>query len=132
MAKNEANSKKTEELIEKFTNLENKLVELLGSSSIDVEEKITRASLKKKLSNYIKNVEELKALFEEYEKIAVEIENLTTKKIEGEKLSKAVVDLREEEKIEDFAETYANEIVVSSKGEVTVSKKKKKSAAREL
>lgn len=132
MAKNEANSKKTEELIEKFTNLENKLVELLGSSSIDVEEKITRASLKKKLSNYIKNVEELKALFEEYEKIAVEIENLTTKKIAGEKLSKAVVDLREEEKIEDFAETYANEIVVSSKGEVTVSKKKKKSSAREL
>ena len=121
----EKNQDKTTELMQRFTELEQKLIDVLNMPSVDIDEKVTKATLKKNLSKYIKHVEEAKVLLEEYEKVAKEIEKLTSKKSDGETISKAVVDLREEEKIEEFADAYATEIVVVDE-KVTANKRKKK------
>lgn len=121
----EKNQDKTTELMQRFTELEQKLIDVLNMPSVDIDEKVTKATLKKNLSKYIKHVEEAKVLLEEYESVAKEIEKLTSKKADGETLSKAVVDLREEEKIEEFADAYATEIVVVDE-KVTANKRKKK------
>lgn len=117
-------------LIEKFRELEEQLVEILKLEGVSFDENEKKQVVKSQLKNYIKKVEKAKALFEEYEAVAKQIEQLAVKDKTSE-VSSEVVALREDE-IEALKEEFVNETVVSD-GEVkTVKKKKKISQAKEF
>lgn len=140
------------DLLKKFKELENKLLEILKVQPVDFDENVSRAVLKKNIGKYIKKVNEAKKVFEEYEKIAKEIENLAIEESkENIDVSKAVVELREigekldkksvalgyafedePQKSEIEQETYESEQVVDEKMNVSVKRKKKKNSEKEF
>ena len=115
-------------LIEVFKNLEKQIIETLESADITIDEKADEVTTKKNLKNYIGKINKAKKLFDEYERVAKDIEKISSdaEKTDG-KLSEAVVDMR------DVSPETAIEIQ-QIENSVIVKKKKKNSGgtAREL
>ena len=118
---------KENELIEKFKELEVKLLDLLKIDAVDFSEEEKKSVVKNKLKAYIKKVEKARLVFEEYEQVAKKIEKLSADK----KISEDIVALREDLKT-DEVEKYVDETLIEQ-GEVKVVKKKQKNnKAREF
>ena len=124
-------TKKQNELIEKFKILESELIDALKAANIEVsddkDEKVTKAALK----SYIGKVKKLKKIFDEYESVAKEIEDLSAKDKTSEVDLKQVVELRESDENQDeIARAYAFEDEVEViDGKVLTKRKKKKTNA---
>ncbi len=86
-----------EELISKFKNIEKKLEYSIKRLPDKIQDSNDEVVIKHRIKTYIEKINELKILLAEYEKIALEIEKLSSKKRSGEEISKAVVSLREDE-----------------------------------
>ncbi len=115
------------ELIKKFKSLETKLLDILKIEPIDVDENMSSSVTKKNISKYIKKVKEAKAVFDEYEMTAKEIEKIAEKDSEkNEWVSKAVVDFREDNSAvkESIAQGYGFENDVESLEDKSKSKNK--------
>lgn len=124
--------KKETSLVEKFKKLEAELLQVLSESNgekIDLEQ--NKTTVKSQLKAYVKKVAKASKLFDEYEKVADEIEKLTQSEAEDAKkeestFADAVVGLRE-------AETeYADKVEVSKAGVVVKKVKKNKSTVKEF
>ena len=66
---------KENELIEKFKELEVKLLDLLKIDAVDFSEEEKKSVVKNKLKAYIKKVEKARLAFEEYEQVAKKLKN---------------------------------------------------------
>ena len=104
--------KNLEKLVERFKKVEAELVEILNESSIKFDELDDKTSVKKAIIEYIKKVNKAKKLFDEYEVIAKEIEDLNADEGESAELSKAVLEIRDLEHVEVLGQGYGTESVV--------------------
>lgn len=122
------------ELVEKFRKLESELVEVLKIEGISFDDETKKQTVKSQLKAYIKKVEKARKVFDEYEKVAKEIEKIAA--AEGSKgstsaeISEEVVALREDE-IEPADATYVDKIEVFD-GKTKVVKKKKTTSTKEF
>ena len=122
------------ELVEKFRKLESELVEVLKIEGISFDDETKKQTVKSQLKAYIKKVEKARKVFDEYEKVAKEIEKIAA--AEGSKgstsaeISEEVVALREDE-IEPADATYVDKIEVLD-GKTKVVKKKKTTSTKEF
>ena len=128
-------NKKEQGLFDKFKKLEAELLQVLsesGTEQIDFEQ--TKTVVKSQLKAYVKKVEKAGKLFEEYEKIADEIEKLTQNEV-GEAnaeigaVTDAVVALRESNVDES---EYIDAIDATTDVVKVVKKKKNKSSVKEF
>lgn len=120
-------SKNESALIEKFKKLESELVETLKVEDISFAEDAKKQVVKSQLKSYIKKVEKARKLFEEYERVALEIEKIAHADA-GEQISSEVVNLREENNSVE-KEVYVKEILAEADGVKVVQKKKKKTSS---
>ena len=124
--------KKETSLVEKFKKLEAELLQVLSESNVDdIDFEQNKTTLKTQLKAYVKKVAKASKLFEEYEKVADEIEKMTQSEAEDAKkesstFADAVVSLRETET------EYVDKIEVSSEGVVSKKVKKNKSSVKEF
>ena len=124
--------KKETSLVEKFKKLEAELLQVLSESNVeDIDFEQNKTTLKTQLKAYVKKVAKASKLFEEYEKVADEIEKMTQSEAEDAKkesstFADAVVSLRETET------EYVDKIEVSSEGVVSKKVKKNKSGVKEF
>ncbi len=88
--------KSLESLVEKFRKKEVELLEILNEKNIVFDESQEKTVVKKSLKEYIKKINKAKKIFEEYETLAKEIEDITGDEGESAELSKTVVEFREE------------------------------------
>ena len=128
-------NKKEQGLFDKFKKLEAELLQVLsesGTEQIDFEQ--TKTVVKSQLKAYVKKVEKAGKLFEEYEKVADEIEKLTQNEV-GEAnaeigaVTDAVVALRESNVDES---EYIDAIDATTDVVKVVKKKKNKSSVKEF
>ena len=128
-------NKKEQGLFDKFKKLEVELLQVLsesGTEQIDFEQ--TKTVVKSQLKAYVKKVEKAGKLFEEYEKVADEIEKLTQNEV-GEAnaeigaVTDAVVALRESNVDES---EYIDAIDATTDVVKVVKKKKNKSSVKEF
>lgn len=110
---------KEEELINKFLELEIKMVEQLNNTEMSVDFDADRKTIIASLKKYVSKVKSLEKLFDEYENLAKKIENLTGEEEKQVQATNAVVELRED------SEELKTEIEKIN-GQVVVKKKKKK------
>lgn len=82
-------SKKTESLIDKFNELELKIIELLNTEE---DKKPEDFSTKKDIKDYIKKVNKVRKLFDEYEEVAKKIEVMISDEEDAATLSKVMLD----------------------------------------
>ncbi len=87
---------KEEELIKNFKSVEKKLCSAIKKMPNKIQDSNTDEILKLRIKSYILQINELKALLDEYEQIALAIEKISNKKKDGEEINRAVVDLRQE------------------------------------
>ena len=124
--------KKETSLVEKFKKLEAELLQVLSESNVeDIDFEQNKTTLKTQLKAYVKKVAKASKLFEEYEKVADEIEKMTQSEAEDARkesstFADAVVSLRETET------EYVDKIEVSSEGVVSKKVKKNKSGVKEF
>ena len=119
-------------LYEELKKLEAELLQVLSESNgekIDLEQ--NKTTVKSQLKAYVKKVAKASKLFDEYEKVADEIEKLTQSEAEDAKkeestFADAVVGLRETET------EYADKVEVSKAGVVVKKVKKNKSTVKEF
>ena len=95
--------KRLENLVEKFKKKEVELLEILNENNIIFDETQEKSVVKKNLKDYIKKVNKAKKIFEEYEVLAKEIEDITGDEGESAELSKTIVEFREEIPLEEQA-----------------------------
>ncbi|MBQ4541313.1 MAG: hypothetical protein IJA23_00515 [Clostridia bacterium] len=117
--------KRLENLVEKFKKKELELLEILNEKNVIFDESQEKAVVKKSLKDYIKKVNKAKKIFDEYETLAKEIEDITGDEGESAELSKTVVEFREEIPLEEQAEIEVEKEKQSSKKTKKVSKKAK-------
>lgn len=113
-------NKKLENLVNKFKSVEGEIVELLNESPINFDESQEKSVVKKQIKEYIKRVNKAKKLFSQYEELAKEIEEINSDEGDSAELAKAVLDIRDLEKMDVFAQAYGTET------DVTLEKLKKK------
>ncbi len=82
-------SKKTESLIDKFNELELKIIELLNTEE---DKKPEDFSTKKDIKDYIKKVNKARKLFDEYEDVAKKIEIIISDEEDAATLSRVMLD----------------------------------------
>ena len=115
-------------LVDKFVDLEEQIVDLLKEVDMDIDFSADRKTVISQLKSNIMKVKKVDKLFEEYEKLASKIEGSSTDDEKNQDLTYAVVDLRED------SEVVKTEIE-SINGQVKVKQTKKKKtsqAVREL
>ena len=115
-------------LVDKFVDLEEQIVDLLKEVDMDIDFSADRKTVISQLKANILKVKKVDKLFEEYEKLASKIEGSSTDDEKNQDLTYAVVDLRED------SEVVKTEIE-SINGQVKVKQTKKKKtsqAVREL
>lgn len=117
--------KRLENLVEKFKKKELELLEILNEKNVIFDESQEKAVVKKSLKDYIKKVNKAKNIFDEYETLAKEIEDITGDEGESAELSKTIVEFREEVPLEEQAEIEVEKEKQSSKKTKKVSKKVK-------
>ena len=93
--------KSLENLVEKFRKKEVELLEILNDKNVIFDESQEKSVVKKNLKDYIKKVNKAKKIFEEYEVLAKEIEDITGDEGESAELSKTVVEFREDVSLEE-------------------------------
>ena len=93
--------KNLESLVEKFKKKEVELLEILNDKNVIFDETQEKSVVKKSLKDYIKKVNKAKKIFEEYEVLAKEIEDITGDEGESAELSKTVVEFREDVSLEE-------------------------------
>lgn len=112
---------KSLELLEKFKDLEKKLCECLKTTKFEEKNAKDELATKAEIRTYIKKVQKARKLFDEYELVAKEIENLSERKNTKLEVSENIVNLRDsEEKTEIVYETK-----IDSKNNARVEAKKK-------
>ena len=112
--------KNIEKLVEKFKKVESELVEILSEKGVFVDENEQKSIVKKTLKEYIKKVNKAKKLFDEYELLAKEIENIDSDDEDLPELSKAVLEMR------DSSEINLEKFDSTDKASVKKSKKERK------
>lgn len=117
--------KRLENLVEKFKKKELELLEILNEKNVIFDESQEKAVVKKSLKDYIKKVNKAKNIFDEYETLAREIEDITGDEGESAELSKTIVEFRKEVPLEEQAEIEVEKEKQSSKKTKKVSKKVK-------
>ena len=117
--------KRLENLVEKFKKKELELLEILNEKNVIFDESQEKAVVKKSLKDYIKKVNKAKNIFDEYETLAREIEDITGDEGESAEISKTIVEFREEVPLEEQAEIEVEKEKQSSKKTKKVSKKVK-------
>ena len=113
--------KNTEELLQKFRKLEEKLVEVLKIEPLDIDESKQPSVIKREIKAYIQKVKAAKAVFDKYEEVAHEIEKLAEEK--ETEFSSEVVNLREE---------MVDEVEVTPAVVKVVKKKKNNASVKEF
>ena len=117
--------KSLENLVEKFRKKEVELLEILNDKNVIFDESQEKSVVKKNLKDYIKKVNKAKKIFDEYETLAKEIEDITGDEGESAEFSKTVVEFREEIPLEEQAlQELENE--KDSKKKIKKSSKKSK------
>ena len=106
-------------LVDKFKKIEAEMLEILKENNIDFDESVSDKALKAMLKKYIANVRKIEKLFEEYEGIAKQIEEISSDSKEKAVIDEAVVNLREDD-IQETVEiqNINNKIVVKRKKKV--------------
>ena len=112
--------KNIEKLVEKFKKVESELVEILSEKGVFVDENEQKSIVKKTLKEYIKKVNKAKKLFDEYELLAKEIENIDSDDEDLPELSKTVLEMR------DSSEINVEKFDSTDKASVKKSKKERK------
>lgn len=115
-----------EDLIKKFDKLEEEILKLVNLPEINLDESSKRQTIKASIKKHIVAVEKAKALFEEYEKLAIQIE-------EFDKPKKAKPNAKEEKNDKKEIKTeYKDEIVVANGEAKVVKKKNTKSSSKQM
>ena len=118
------------DLIEKFDKLEAEILKLVRLPEINLDESTKKQTLKANIKKHILAVEKAKVLFEEYEKLALQIEEFDKPK--KEKTNKAETKTEDKEIKKAAKDEYKDEVVVTN-GEVKVVKKKNtKSSSKQM
>ena len=91
-----------------------------NDKNVIFDETQEKSVVKKSLKDYIKKVNKAKKIFEEYEVLAKEIEDITGDEGESAELSKAVLEIRDLEHVEVLGQGYGTE------SDVVLEKLKKK------
>ena len=127
--------KKESGLIEKFKKLEVELLKVLSESNSDeINLEQNKSVVKSQLKTFAKNVDKARKLFDEYELIAQQIEDLTSKNTKTSKqdsvknsIADAIVNLRQSTEKDEYVDKLE-----AVNGNIKVTKKKKnKSSAKE-
>ena len=79
--------KNLDSLVNKFKLIEKELIEILNEKPVDFESIENKTQVKKALKDYIKKVNKAKKLFAEYEKIAKEIEDISSDEGDSQELT---------------------------------------------
>ena len=93
--------KRLENLVEKFKKKESELLEILNENNVIFDESQEKAVVKKNLKDYINKINKAKKIFEEYESLAKEIEDITGDEGESAEFSKTIVEFREDISLEN-------------------------------
>lgn len=112
------------ELLEKFKDLEKKLCECLKTTKIEEKEAKNELATKTEIKAYIKKVQRARKIFDEYELVAKEIENLSDKKNTKLEISENIVNLRDAEEKTEIV--YETKIDSNNNARVEAKKKSKK------
>lgn len=124
--------KKEEALIEKFKQLESEIIEKLQSTELSIDFSLNEKDVVKILKNYALKVKKVEKLFDEYEKTAEQIGELTGEEYGKQDVTNAVVDLREDSEeikteIEKMSKMNNITEIENIDGKLVVKKKKKNS-----
>lgn len=124
--------KKEEALIEKFKQLESEIIEKLQSTELSIDFSLNEKDVVKILKNYALKVKKVEKLFDEYEKTAEQIGELTGEEYGKQDVTNAVVELREDSEeikteIEKMSKMNNISEIENIDGKVVVKKKKKNS-----
>ena len=115
--------KKTEnDLIEKFKQIETKILDELKLTNLDVDYNAESKVIVSGLKAYIKKIKKIEEILDEYEEISHKLEKMMGEDEKQKNITDAVVELRED------SEELKNEIK-NINGQVTVTKKKKTTKA---
>ena len=138
-----------EELIKTFKKLEKKLRSEIKKMPSTIQDSNDTKVLKQRIKSYIEQLNEIKLILDDYERVAEQIEKLASKK-NGEHISKTVVDFRAGETVEilelnknleeaenakkkeEDAETSRDEQIIVNGKVVGVKKKKSNKSVREM
>lgn len=88
-------SKKLDDLIDRFKSIEKEIVVILNQQGLSFDETADKSTIKKTIKAYIKKVNKAQKLFDEYELIAKQIEDLANDEGESEALTKMVLDFKD-------------------------------------
>lgn len=106
--------KEQEEIIKQFKKVEKKLYSAIKKMPNKIQDSNDDEILKQRIKSYILQINEVKAILDEYEDIALEIEKLTNKKQDGSEISKQVVEFREG-KTSEATVSISEESVIAEK-----------------
>ena len=121
---------KKEELIERFNKLEREILKLINLPEINLDELEKKQSIKSVIKKHIVAVEKAKALFEEYETIAEQIENFDKPKKTAKK--EEAVDKTSDSGQDRKIEKYEDQVVNNGEDVKVVKKKKIKTSSKQM
>ena len=118
MAKNDLS------LVEKFKNVEDKIISELKDAELTIDYSADRKIIISNLKAYIKRVKSIEKILDEYEEISMKLEKLMEEDKKG--VSEAVVELREDsDELKAEIEVINNQVVLKQKKKKTSSAKVK-------
>lgn len=107
------------ELVDKFKEIEDKILSELKQTKLDVDYNADRKTVISGLKAYIKKVKSIEKILDEYELISQKLEKAMSKDDKQKEITRAVVELRED------SDELKNEIQIIN-GQATVKRAKKK------
>ena len=117
------------DLIARFDKLEAEILKILSLPEINLDDSAKRQTIKASIKKHILAVNKAKELFEEYESLALQIEEFDKPK---KNQVKAKLTIEEKKETKQTKDEYKDEIVVT-KGEAKVVKTKKtKSSPKQM
>ena len=116
-------SKKTESLIDKFNELELKIIELLNTEE---DKKPEDFSTKKDIKDYIKKVNKVRKLFDEYEEVAKKIEVMISDEEDAATLSKVMLDYEDRVLVGEETNELSQDEIADKKEEKSTKSNDKK------
>lgn len=118
------------ELIDKFDKLEAEILKLVNLPEINLDESIKKQTLKANIKKHILAVEKAKVLFEEYEKLALQIEEFDKPKKSKEQKESSQSEVKSDKKT--AKDEYKDEIIVTNGETKVVKKKNSKSSTKQM
>ncbi len=118
------------DLIDRFEKLEAEILKLVNLPAINLEESSKRQTIKASIKKHILAVEKAKVLFDEYEKLAIQIEEFDKPK----KTKTAKEDVKTDTKTDKTSKNdgYKDEIIVTNGETKVVKKKNTKSSSKQM